>query len=362
MPLPLISVIMPAHNAAATIGAAINGIVAQTHKNWELIIIDDASVDNTAAIVKTYQQDDKRIRYYRNKKNSKQWAARNRGLSLARGTYIAWQDADDISAPTRLMTQLRLLLAARGRTQLVSTDMVIINDDGQMQNRLHSYSSLGDKIVVTAKHHSKSPRNFYNLHRQRLFCPTIMFEKKILKLLVGPPCRPLPIGEDIDLLYRLLEQGAKLTVLQKPLYYYRRSHNQSTHFHLLSLLYGEVARYCAYDRRTNPRPYDIVAQLCKNKTWLQPQDLATVFAFFLRQPHLHHYHGIFMNRFMVGLFYGLITNPMIFLLRLPLVARVTYRLFYTQPFLFLRSLLLAVGSNLFRFFICRYRRRVFFVE
>lgn len=104
---PLVSIILPAYNAQETIEEAINSIIQQTYKNWELIVINDGSQDNTDSIVKSFK--DPRIKYYVNDGNKKLIYTLNRGLDLAAGKYIARMDADDISLPMRLEKQVNFL-------------------------------------------------------------------------------------------------------------------------------------------------------------------------------------------------------------------------------------------------------------
>src|ERR1041384_4972436 len=95
----LISVVMPAFNAGRTIAGSINSILSQTYKNWELIIVDDGSTDNTYQEICKFK--DKRIFYYR-QEHLGLVSARNRGNQEANGTYCIVQDADDYSLPNRL--------------------------------------------------------------------------------------------------------------------------------------------------------------------------------------------------------------------------------------------------------------------
>ena len=95
----LISVVLPAYNVQDTIGESIDSILSQTFTDFELIIINDGSQDNTEEVIHAYS--DKRIRYYRNEKNEGLIYTLNRGLDLAQGKYIARMDADDVSLPTR---------------------------------------------------------------------------------------------------------------------------------------------------------------------------------------------------------------------------------------------------------------------
>jgi teichuronic acid biosynthesis glycosyltransferase TuaG len=86
----LISIIMPAYNCEKYIGEAIDSVLAQSYRNWELIVIDDGSVDNTYSIVKEYLQNDIRVSLLSNEKNIGVSAARNRGIEYAKGEWIAF--------------------------------------------------------------------------------------------------------------------------------------------------------------------------------------------------------------------------------------------------------------------------------
>lgn len=104
----LISIIMPAYNSEQYIGDAISSVIAQTYQKWELIIIDDASKDNTANIVKEFMKQDNRIRFYKNEKNNGVSATRNTGISLSIGEWIAFLDSDDLWVPNKLEKQIKL--------------------------------------------------------------------------------------------------------------------------------------------------------------------------------------------------------------------------------------------------------------
>ncbi len=102
----LVSVITPTYNCANFIGETIESVQAQTYKNWEMIIVDDVSIDNTTEIVKKYMDDDSRIRYYKLKKNSGAAVARTAAMKLANGQYMAFLDSDDIWMSDKLRKQL----------------------------------------------------------------------------------------------------------------------------------------------------------------------------------------------------------------------------------------------------------------
>lgn len=105
---PLISVIIPCYNYAAYIHDAIDSILAQTYQSWEMLIVDDGSKDNTAAIAQRYAAQDGRISYHY-QTNQGLSAARNTGLRLAKGEYVQLLDADDYLAPEKLALHAAVL-------------------------------------------------------------------------------------------------------------------------------------------------------------------------------------------------------------------------------------------------------------
>ena len=105
---PLISIIMPAFNAARYIEEAILSAQSQTYRYWELIVIDDGSTDSTAVTVKNFQATDDRITYYY-QNNMGLGYARNAGISRAQGEWIAFLDSDDVWLPDKLQRQTRAI-------------------------------------------------------------------------------------------------------------------------------------------------------------------------------------------------------------------------------------------------------------
>ncbi len=105
----LVSIIMPTWNSSRYVAESIESIMAQTYRNWELLITDDCSTDNTMEIVEKYAKDDKRIRVLHNQKNSGPGVSRNRSILAARGRYIAFCDSDDRWMPKKLELQLQFM-------------------------------------------------------------------------------------------------------------------------------------------------------------------------------------------------------------------------------------------------------------
>lgn len=103
----LVSVIMPSYNTGAYIRASVESVLAQTYTNWELIIVDDCSEDNTGEIIQEFT--DKRIRYFQNETNAGAAVSRNFGIRKAQGRWIAFLDSDDLWYPDKLEKQLRFM-------------------------------------------------------------------------------------------------------------------------------------------------------------------------------------------------------------------------------------------------------------
>lgn len=129
----LVSVIMPAYNCGDYIGTSLDSVINQTYKNWEVIVVDDSSTDNTETVVKKYKRDDKRIRYHKLKNNSGAAAARNKAIDLAKGEYMAFLDSDDIWAPEKLYKQVNFM--ENNGYNFTCTSYTKIDEDGQYMNK-----------------------------------------------------------------------------------------------------------------------------------------------------------------------------------------------------------------------------------
>ena len=104
----LVSIVMPSYNTAEFIADSVLSVLSQTYTEWELIIVDDCSTDDTDHVVEPYLKD-KRIRYLKNEKNSGAAESRNRALREAQGRWIAFLDSDDLWMPEKLARQIRFM-------------------------------------------------------------------------------------------------------------------------------------------------------------------------------------------------------------------------------------------------------------
>lgn len=124
----LVSIIMPSYNTAEFIAGSIQSVQAQSYQNWELIIVDDCSTDNTDEVVKPYLLDE-RIKYLKNEKNSGAAVSRNRALREAKGKWIAFLDSDDLWTPDKLSKQINFM--EEHGYSFTYTNYVEIDTDGK---------------------------------------------------------------------------------------------------------------------------------------------------------------------------------------------------------------------------------------
>jgi glycosyltransferase involved in cell wall biosynthesis len=125
---PAVSVVLPTYNRAALLGRAIRSVLGQSYADFELIVIDDGSTDETAGVVAGFR--DRRIRYISLGHNTGAGAARNVGIRMARGKFLAFQDSDDEWLPSKLAKQMSEFERGSVRLGMVYSDMQRILEDG----------------------------------------------------------------------------------------------------------------------------------------------------------------------------------------------------------------------------------------
>jgi len=148
--IPKVSIITITFNREAYILQTIDSVLAQSFKDWEMIIIDDASTDNTEKVVKKYIDGESRIKYFKNEKNLGIAKTRNRGLELATGTYIAPLDSDDIWLDVnKLQKQVDFLDINKDYCMLGGGIMRIDAESKPLKKVLYPvYDSLIRKIIL----------------------------------------------------------------------------------------------------------------------------------------------------------------------------------------------------------------------
>lgn len=119
--MPLLSVVVPAYNAESTLHIALDGLLAQSWRNLEIIIVDDGSTDNTAQVAEAYVKKDARVRYVPNPINMGAYPTRNNGMRAARGEFVTVHDSDDWSHPQKLERQIQPLINDPSKAATVSS-------------------------------------------------------------------------------------------------------------------------------------------------------------------------------------------------------------------------------------------------
>ena len=128
----LVSIIMPTYNCAKFIGETIKSVIAQTYSNFEIIIVDDCSKDNTKDVVNSF--DDERIKYHRLEKNSGAAVARTTAMNMAKGKYMAFLDSDDLWMENKLERQLKFM--KDNNYNITCTAYEQVNEDGESLNKV----------------------------------------------------------------------------------------------------------------------------------------------------------------------------------------------------------------------------------
>lgn len=149
---PLVSIIIPTFNRAHLIGETLDSIMAQTYQNWECIVVDDGSTDNTPEVMAEYVKRDSRIQYHHRPTNHKPGGngARNFGLKISNGDYINWFDSDDLMHPEKLERQLKLLKNSSFNftvCQSMIFEQHINNPIGLRSERIQSENALDDFVT-----------------------------------------------------------------------------------------------------------------------------------------------------------------------------------------------------------------------
>jgi hypothetical protein len=200
---PVVTVLMPVFNGARHLRAAIESVTRQSFCDFELLVIDDGSTDETAQMLDGFG--DPRLRVLRNERNLGLVPTLNRGLAEARGEWIARQDADDLSAPGRLAAQLGFV-QGNPSVPLVGTDAWLIDDNGRPRGR---WRTGGHADLVQWDLCFRAPF----AHSSALFRRGMIVDR-------FGGYRDLPACEDLDLWQRVAEKFPVVT-LRQPLVKYR---------------------------------------------------------------------------------------------------------------------------------------------
>lgn len=210
---PLVSVIVPAYNSEAYLGLALTSLVNQTYSNWEALVVDDGSRDDTMSLALKFAAQDSRIEVFQ-QENSGPASARNRGLARARGELVAFLDADDLWMPRKLEVQTVLLESENADIAYVAPSFIDHAGNSLGQPDWSRFAGTRESELFLSLQYSA----------QFLLTSCVMLKTRVLREAGGfdPSLRS---GEDGELWLRLAQGPWRFTGTDEALCLYR-SHSQ----------------------------------------------------------------------------------------------------------------------------------------
>lgn len=200
--MPTVSIVTPVYNSEKLISETIESVLNQTYSDFEMVIVDDCSTDNSKEVIKKHSNIDKRIKYHRLKENSGAAVARNKGIELSIGRYICFLDSDDLWTKTKLEEQLNFM--KEKNIAFSFTSYSLIDEKGNSLNKIIKIPSQIDYEGL--------------LKNTIIGCLTVMVDRKK----VGDFRMPLVrAGQDTATWLSILKKGYIAYGLQKPLAKYR---------------------------------------------------------------------------------------------------------------------------------------------
>lgn len=204
----LVSIIVPVYNAEKFIRETIQTVLNQTYKNWELLLVNDCSTDNSKKIIEEYEKKDKRIHLIELEQNSGAAIARNTGIENSKGRYIAFLDADDLWDKRKLEKQLKFI--KENNYEFTYTGYEFADENGNKNGKI---------VEVPNNINYKQA-----LKNTTIFTSTVIFDiKKLGKELIKMP--NVKRGQDTATWWKVLKTGVVAYGLQESLSIYRRSNN-----------------------------------------------------------------------------------------------------------------------------------------
>ncbi|MNK18133.1 GalNAc(5)-diNAcBac-PP-undecaprenol beta-1,3-glucosyltransferase [compost metagenome] len=264
---PVVSIIIPTYNRAHLIGETLDSIVAQTYNNWECIVVDDGSTDDTKDLVKDYQTKDSRISYHRRPDNYLPGGngARNYGFDISKGEYINWFDSDDIMLPGFIsekaynIGQNDLIISSHYVTDvnntILETKNVILK-----KTILEDYLYWGDSFSIITNN-IMFKRDFIDVGGFR-------FNENILR------------GQETEFLINIFTKSCEtlqFKIINTPLFYYRQHvGTKSTENTNQSKRFNYSACYINFQKLTISKKYGFKNLINDSKSRLQKLSVKTV--------------------------------------------------------------------------------------
>ena len=228
--MPLVSVIMPAYNASKTIESAINSVLKQTVGDFELIIIDDCSKDDTVEKISALAQSDERIVVLLNEKNSGVAHSRNYGVSVAKGEWVAFLDSDDMWREDKLEKQLELV-NTNPQAAITYTASSFMDWEGKPYSYIMPVNTTVDYKTL--------------LRRNLLSCSSVMVKKNIIERYKMPSDN---MSEDYAVWLMVLKEVGFAYGVNEPLLIYRLSKNSKSSSRIKAFrMHFNAYRYVGYN-------------------------------------------------------------------------------------------------------------------
>lgn len=207
---PLVSLITPVYNAEAYLGACIASVQAQSYPNWEMLLVEDGSADQSWALLKELAAKEPRLRIFKNEQNSGAGASRNKAIAEAKGRYIAFLDADDTWHPDKLAIQIPYML-----------------DNGiAFSHTSYGYTDAAGNRIKDTFHVSNRPIGYHDLlKRTEISCLTAVYDAELIgKFYMSEHRRK----QDYALWLSILKSGVKSYPIDQELAWYRQTPGSAT--------------------------------------------------------------------------------------------------------------------------------------
>lgn len=239
--MPLVSVVMPVYNSAATLGAAVRSVLTQTHSDLELLVTDDQSSDASMDLLREFAEQDTRVLPESAPEQGGAGRARNLAIERARGDYIAFLDSDDMWLPEK--TEKQLAFAAEVTAPLTFTSYFKMDADYDGE----STDWVPNGRVVRAREQVDYRAMLVQDHIGAL---TAMYDRSVLGTRLMPDMRK---RQDYALWLSIMRDGAEARGLTEPLAVYRAHQAGSLSSNKLSLVQYNWALYREHEHLSVPR-------------------------------------------------------------------------------------------------------------
>lgn len=216
--MPLVSIITPFHNSDRYLSSTVEAILTQSFPDWELILIDDCSSDDSAHIARWYYQKDHRIRVARMDEPGGPAKARNLGISMATGRYIAFCDSDDVWLPEKLQKQLDAMTGT-GEAVCFTSYFKMLQDGERTGRMVMAEPRVTYEMLLVSNYIGCSTAMYDTQRCGRVFMPDIIKR------------------QDYGLWLRIMSRGFVAVGISEPLVYYRVRTDSVSSNKLLAMLY-----------------------------------------------------------------------------------------------------------------------------